>query len=474
MKGGPIPHPTRGHESAKKATLQIRFVIVGGGAAGLACAVALRRVGHQAIVLEKGPDFVGSSKHRGIRMSPNMTKIFNYWGMRDKVSDIGVVMDRVVLSRLETAYLLGTHCWEHEMLEEAGGEFMALHHSDLRQMLLETARELGAEARTNAEVVEIAEDCRSVRLASGEILEADIIIGADGSQGICRKLLDPQCSLKGSGVMLFNSVIPADRIYADPELRTLLEQDQVTQWVWFGHERASICFPIGPSQDIAWHFFTLDEGAHEGWNDVLTPEEFAPYVSGAEPRLQKMAALAKPARTRMIQCDFPEDWVHDTGRLVVVGSAAHPYPPGVIYGPSMSLEDASVLAKLFSHLRDEEQISPFLYAFQSLREERCQKNLALDIGNTWFMMEPEGEGSALRDSMMRAKHDQGRDVLTGDGDSNVAQWDHNRELFGYDAEDEADNWWVQWGLLQERANATRWEDNAQLGMFSLDVSVRAS
>ena len=71
------------------------------------------------------------------------------------------------------------------MLEEAGGEFMALHvcvphvhvglhvtllmyprptqHSDLRQMLLETARELGAEARTNAEVVEIAEDCRSVR-----------------------------------------------------------------------------------------------------------------------------------------------------------------------------------------------------------------------------------------------------------------------------------------------------------------------
>jgi salicylate hydroxylase len=140
----------------------------------------------------------------------------------------------------------------------------------------------------------------------------------------------------------------------------------------------------------------------------------------------------------------------------------------------MSLEDASVLAKLFSHLRDEEQIPPFLYAFQNLREERCQKNLALDIGNTWFMMEPEGEGSAQRDSMMRAKHDQGRDVLSGDGDSNVAQWDHNRELFGYDAEDEADNWWVQWGLLQERANATQWEDNAQLGMFSLDVRVRES
>ena len=49
----------RTHESAKKAALQIRFVIVGGGPAGLACAVALRRVGHHVIVLEKGPDFIG-------------------------------------------------------------------------------------------------------------------------------------------------------------------------------------------------------------------------------------------------------------------------------------------------------------------------------------------------------------------------------------------------------------------------------
>jgi len=142
----------------------------------------------------------------------------------------------------------------------------------------------------------------------------------------------------------------------------------------------------------------------------------------------------------------------------------------------MSLEDASVLAKLFSHLRNEEQIPSFLFAFQNLREERCQKNRALDIGNILFMMEPEGEGTAQRDAMMREKHDQGRNVLSGDDeDSNVAQWDHNRELFGYDAEDEADNWWVQWGLLQERAKASQWEDDKeQQEMFSLDVDVRMS
>jgi salicylate hydroxylase len=140
----------------------------------------------------------------------------------------------------------------------------------------------------------------------------------------------------------------------------------------------------------------------------------------------------------------------------------------------MSLEDASVLAKLFSHLRDEEQIQSFLYAFQNLREPRCQSNRALDISNIEFMMAPSCEATEMRDQMMREKHDRGTNVLTGDEDNTVAQWDRNCELFGYDAEDEADNWWVQWGLLQERAKAAHREDHLGMEVFALDVNVRVS
>ena len=110
------------------------------------------------------------------------------------------------------------------MLEEAGGEFIALHvrvtaltclmysypvqHDHYREMMLETARELGAETRINAEVVEIAEDCRSVRLASGEVLKTDVIIGADGSHGICRAFLLPEDPPKPTGMMVFKYVLP--------------------------------------------------------------------------------------------------------------------------------------------------------------------------------------------------------------------------------------------------------------------------
>ena len=115
----------------------------------------------------------------------------------------------------------------------------------------------------------------------------------------------------------------------------------------------------------------------------------------------------------------------------------------------MSLEDASVLAKLFSHLRAEDQIESFLYAFQELRQERVKAVRQGEFGSVLYMT-AEGEMAAGRDAGMRAKAAAGKNVLDGDGDAESI-WEEYRVVFGYDCEDEADDWWVQWGMLRERA-----------------------
>src|SRR6266404_6883073 len=43
-------------------------------------------------------------------------------------------------------------------------------------------------------------------------------------------------------------------------------------------------------------------------------------------RLEKLGRLSYPSRVRLMEREFAEDWVHDTGRLVLVGNAAHPHP----------------------------------------------------------------------------------------------------------------------------------------------------
>lgn len=122
----------------------------------------------------------------------------------------------------------------------------------------------------------------------------------------------------------------------------------------------------------------------------------------------------------------------------------------------MAVEDGAVLAKLFSHLRSEYQIGSFLWAFQDLRQPRSKYATMSEVGNFFYMSFPPGEGQQQRDHEMRSKRDAGLNLLQGSDDSEESpQWVEIKEMFGYDAEDHADNWWVEWGLLRERANGVQ-------------------
>lgn len=64
-----------------------------------------------------------------------------------------------------------------------------LQFADIRKFLYELGHEAGAKYRANAKVVSVDVSGSSVTLESGEVLKADVIIGADGRHGLCRQLL---------------------------------------------------------------------------------------------------------------------------------------------------------------------------------------------------------------------------------------------------------------------------------------------
>jgi salicylate hydroxylase len=116
----------------------------------------------------------------------------------------------------ETGETLGQHTWDEEVLRETRGEFIFCHvgppsfsihdrlsssyhlltgyypnqHSDLLQLLHETAVSLGAKIRMGVAVTGIDPETRRVKLTSGEILTGDVIVGADGATGVSRRLLE--------------------------------------------------------------------------------------------------------------------------------------------------------------------------------------------------------------------------------------------------------------------------------------------
>ncbi|TFK86877.1 FAD/NAD-P-binding domain-containing protein [Polyporus arcularius HHB13444] len=429
-----------------QTSFPISFLIIGGGIAGLACALALRRVGHHVLVLEK-MDRNAARAEGGVRLPPNLSKILFHWGLRDALLSKASVTTRLLFMRYESGDFLGEHVWDADMLKETRGMFLMMSHAELYDILYDAAVKHGAQVRFGAEVVDIDPEEQEVELASGEILSADVLVGADGEYGSSRTaLLGERDVGTPTGLAVYDTLVPAKHI---PEYAQKLSEKN-GQFVAFGKGQAVVAYAIHGTDDVAFQLYGPDTGDDGRYGDV--PSVDVPQV--AQDIAQKLRLLVRGAR-KAVRISVREhrdleDWVSDDGRLVLVGEAAHPFPPGTIQGTAMAVEDGAVLAKLFSHLSSERQIASFLYAFQELRQARVRDVRAGEFASIFFMT-ADGPEAAARDAAMRGKAAQGKNVLEGEG-SAEGVWEEYRVVFGYDCEDEADDWWVQWGMLRERAN----------------------
>ena len=114
----------------------------------------------------------------------------------------------------------------------------------------------------------------------------------------------------------------------------------------------------------------------------------------------------------------------------------------------MIVEDAAVLAKLFSYLKSEDQISNILWGFQEIRQARCRdtKNAEAQRAQMFIMKYPPGK-SARDEAMIEAT----RDKVPTDTQELPHTLEEPRAFFAYDCDEAGADWWQSWGLLQERA-----------------------
>ncbi|KAF8556487.1 FAD/NAD(P)-binding domain-containing protein [Imleria badia] len=444
------------HPTYERAELQIDFLVVGGGLAGLSCALALRRVGHRVVVLEQFTDSETSKmSHGGIRLPPNVVKILYKWGLKDALKAISVECRSFEMAKYETGEVLGMHVWDEDIFTETGGAFLLCHHADLRRLLFDAAVEAGAQVHSGVKGVSVDCDACQVTLSTGVKLQADVIVGADGYSSLIQQAITGKNAFRAepSHCLFYNTTIPVELMQQDPALADFCNSKHKL-FVWLGHNTAVSGFHLGGKAEYALHLW-VQPARHkyrddEFWAAEVTLKELRQQLGLCEPRLLKLAALAKsPARVQVKITRPLENWVHHSGRVLVIGEAAHPLPAGSIQGGALAVEDSAVLAKLFSHLRSEDQIPTFLYALQELREGRCASVVKCEQGNLLFQMMPHGPQQEQRDNMLRKQVAEGRPMLSNS--KPLDQWEQVKELFGYDPEDQADDWWIKWGILRERA-----------------------
>ncbi|EJC99653.1 FAD/NAD-binding domain-containing protein [Fomitiporia mediterranea MF3/22] len=451
--------------------LALDIIVVGAGVAGLSCAYTLRQAGHNVLVLEAGSgrEEVGSfllivRSSGGIRIPPNMSRILLQWGL-------GPDLDRKTFGRCPKILFhsghfgdaIGELLFHEKVMKELEAEVYLLHHSDLLDMLYKLASDAGAQFRFGAYVVDVDPKTPSVTLSTEDRLEADLIIGADGYQSITRSVLQHTVKKDDNNFASYMFTVPTELFKDDDELLQLVKKP--TWNIWMGSNWAMLGHAVRRSSDFAVTLFRKEGDATEqlDWRRRIPVQDLDIEQFKFAPIPKRLITLAtSTVRIKVPRIASLQFWYDKKGHVVVVGDAAHNLNPGSSHSAALAVEDAVVLGKLLSKARAKSETKRFLSAFQEIRQKRCEAVRSSEQQKVAFAAMPPGPLRDARDQEMQFQMRGGHMDWADSEESYLRKsWEEFRDVFGYDAFDDADTWWVEWGVLFERVN-TRKQLNGDL------------
>lgn len=131
-------------------------------------------------------------------------------------------------------------------------------------------------------------------------------------------------------------------------------------------------------------------------------------------------------------------WTAPSGKLLMLGDAAHPMVPYMSQGAAMAVEDGAAIGEILNFVRSRDQIGIALELFEQVRMKRSyqMQEASLLNGKLWHF--PDGAEQKARDEATRAEVEGRHFVSSANQWSDpVTQW----WAYGYDAEMEVAKAW---------------------------------
>lgn len=348
-----------------------RIVIVGGGIGGLTAATAIAQAGMQAVLLESAPVFgeIGA----GVTLSPNAMKGLDHIGICEAVASAGIEPRRQRIQHWQDGRIL-VPMERASQREKYGAPYVTVRRADLHRLLLEAATAAGVELRNDAAVVD--SEGRAAILASGERVEGDALIGADGVKSVIRRRFESGPAIF-TGHVAWRALAPVD-----DEIRELTEYPGIH----IGPGRMITRYGVRGNQWLNMVFFARQDGwTDEGWTIPADPADLAATYSDWSEDVQRMIAAAsrQPLFKWAINARSPlTDWIVDDA-VALMGDAAHAMTPFLGHGAACALEDAVVLARA---LAAADEVPDGLRRYVAARHDRA----------TWIQAESNANADRMQ------------------------------------------------------------------------------
>lgn len=424
MANGHNKSLVNGHINGANSTADPRalnIAIIGAGIGGLTAAIGLRKNGHKISLYEQSQ--FASETGAAIHLAPNSNGLLRRHGIM--AEDFGAVE----MCRLAEYNEKGVETRKVDLQEQNKmwqHPWMLVHRVKLHDRLKQVAagkegKGTPAELHLSSKVVEVDPENASFVLETGEKVQADVVLGADGIYSKTRQFVSGQPSkLFGSGKAAFRFLIGRKSACEDPEIAKLLENDNELV-IWYGTDRRVVVYPCDNNELLNFvciHPEAESQGGSTEWNKQGSLDQLLKVYQDFDPKLLALFKKADPESLKvwkLLDMEVLPTWVK--GKLAILGDAAHPFLPHQGQGGGVAMEDATTLSVVLPLGTTPEEIPERLQLYERIRYERAN-------------------------NIQEYSREAGKDIV--DGKPTIDMMKYTAYNFGFDEYDNSTNIFTKW------------------------------
>ncbi|MFF0669158.1 FAD-dependent oxidoreductase [Streptomyces tendae] len=332
-----------------------KVLVIGGGAAGSAVTILLRRAGLTVDLVEAKDDW-NATAGSGITLQGNALRVLRELGVWEQVEASGFGFGSVGITAPD-----GTVLHAQDDLRTGGEDLPAtvgMQRPRLQRILIDAVRAGGATVRlgTTAEILDQDTGGVSVRLSDGSEHRYDLVVAADGLGSRTRAAIGITDKPEPTGMAIWRvaaprpaGVVRTDLAYGGPAyIAGYCPTSETTLYAYVveaNRDRASI-----PPESYAEEMRRLASSYGGHWPEIT----------------EHITDPAKVNYTWFDRLLVEGSW--HRGRVVLVGDAAHCCPPTLAQGAALSLEDAWVLSQMLTGSDEWDDV-----LFQAYHERRIAR-----------------------------------------------------------------------------------------------------